>query len=393
MSGPWPTVRLGDVLTRSQESVTLNPDQQYREITVRLWGKGVVQRGAVLGVDVAARRRFVARQSQFILSRIDARNGALGIVPPELDGAIVTNDFPLFSIDEQRLLPAYLGWVCKTAGFVEQCRRASEGTTNRVRLQEVKFMEQEIPLPPLAEQRRVVARIEELTDRIADAQGLRKHAALEADGLWWGTLARQYAPLMSSLDSLDSVCDAIIDNLHSTPRYDGDTYPCIRSQDVGWGTINFASALRTSAAEFRERTSRGEPIAGDVVFVREGDVGRCAVVDGSRKFSLGQRVMLFRPSSRLLPRFLMFQLMSQPVLEAQILKAKTGTTSHHVNIRALRSVLLSVPDLPEQRRVLNGLDTLQPAIQSLKQLQADSAAEFDALLPAVLDRAFRGELL
>lgn len=136
MKKEWPKVRLGEVLTRSEESIALQPDATYREITVKLWGKGVVLRGVVTGAEVAAERRHVARQEQFILSRIDARNGALGIVPSELDGAIVTNDFPVFRIAEQRLSPAYLGWVSRTASFVEECLRASEGTTNRVRLQE-----------------------------------------------------------------------------------------------------------------------------------------------------------------------------------------------------------------------------------------------------------------
>ncbi len=126
---------------------------------------------------------MVARRGQFILSRIDARNGAFGIVPGELDGAIVTNDFPVFIVVENRLLPAYLGWICRTASFVEECKRASEGTTNRVRLQEDKFPAREIPLPPLAEQRRVVARIEELAARIHETCTLRHQAAEETDRL------------------------------------------------------------------------------------------------------------------------------------------------------------------------------------------------------------------
>lgn len=126
---------------------------------------------------------MVARRGQFILSRIDARNGAFGIVPGELDGAIVTNDFPVFIVVENRLLPAYLGWICRTASFVEECKRASEGTTNRVRLQEDKFPAREIPLPPLAEQRRVVARIEELAAQIRETCTLRHQAAEETDSL------------------------------------------------------------------------------------------------------------------------------------------------------------------------------------------------------------------
>jgi len=51
-----------------------------------------------------------------------------------------------------------------------------------------------------------------------------------------------------------------------------------------------------------------------------------------------------------------------------------------------------IPPLPEQRRIVAELDTLQAEIEALKLLQAETAAELDALLPAVLERAFKGEL-
>src|SRR2546423_69248 len=105
----WPTVRLGEVLRRSEETIELQPDVGYRQITVKLWGKGVMLRGILTGAEIAASRQSVARRGQFIFSRIDARNGALGVVPPELDEAIVTSDFPLFNVVLNRLLPAYLG--------------------------------------------------------------------------------------------------------------------------------------------------------------------------------------------------------------------------------------------------------------------------------------------
>src|SRR5687768_15474393 len=103
MSKMWPTVRLGEVLKRVEEIVTVAPDVEYHEVTVKLWGKGVVLRGIVSGAQIAGNRRFVAKAGQFILSRIDARNGAVGIVPPELNGAVVTNDFPLFDVDRTML--------------------------------------------------------------------------------------------------------------------------------------------------------------------------------------------------------------------------------------------------------------------------------------------------
>jgi type I restriction enzyme S subunit len=116
MNPKWPKLTLGEVLRRSDETIALQPDAEYRQITVKLWGKGVVLRGIVTGAEIAASRQMVARRGQFILSRIDARNGALSVVPPELDGAIVTNDFPLFNVVESRLLTAFASWLADASG-------------------------------------------------------------------------------------------------------------------------------------------------------------------------------------------------------------------------------------------------------------------------------------
>jgi type I restriction enzyme, S subunit len=91
MSKAWPRVRLEEVLKRSTETIVPMADAEYREITARLWGKGIIER-KVAGGAVLSGRRFVAHTGQFIASRIDARNGAMGLVPPTLEGALVTAD-------------------------------------------------------------------------------------------------------------------------------------------------------------------------------------------------------------------------------------------------------------------------------------------------------------
>lgn len=122
----WPKAALGDVLSRSSELAVCAPDDEYDEVTIRLWGKGVISRGKVRGADVATARRLV-RANQLILSKIDARNGAIGLVPDELDGAIVSNDFPSFEfVDRTRLDPAFMGWMVRSRHFVELCKAASE---------------------------------------------------------------------------------------------------------------------------------------------------------------------------------------------------------------------------------------------------------------------------
>lgn len=164
----WPKVALGDVLRRSEEPAVIDATAEYHEVTIKLWGKGIVSRGKVRGSDVVSVRRVV-RGNQLILSKIDARNGAIGLVPPELDGAIVSNDFPSFEFrDLGRCDPAFMGWLVRSAPFVELCKAASEGTTNRVRIKEDRFLDQQISLPLLGEQQAVVARLEALTERTLD---------------------------------------------------------------------------------------------------------------------------------------------------------------------------------------------------------------------------------
>lgn len=166
----WPKVALGALLQRSAEPAVINPAAEYHEVTIKLWGKGIVSRGKVRGSDVVSARNVV-HHNQLILSKIDARNGAIGLVPPELEGALVSNDFPSFKFrDHGRCDPAFMGWLVRSASFVELCKAASEGTTNRVRIREDRFLDQELALPPLAEQKAMVARLDQLTEKTRQVQ-------------------------------------------------------------------------------------------------------------------------------------------------------------------------------------------------------------------------------
>jgi type I restriction enzyme S subunit len=69
-----------------------------------------------------------------------------------------------------------------------------------------------------------------------------------------------------------------------------------------------------------------------------------------------------------------------------------GSASPHLNIGALRKFTVYLPSLPEQHWIVAYLDNLQTKIDSLKRLQTETAAELDAMLPSILDKAFKGEL-
>jgi len=376
----WPRVKLSDVLTRSTQIVEPMVDQKYREITVRLWGKGVVERGRLLGASFSG-RRFVAHAGQFIASRIDARNGAMGLVPASLDGALVSNDFPLFDVRADRLFPQYLGWMCRTASFVELCARASEGTTNRVRLKRTDFLDLEIALPSLPEQQCIVARIDEIAGQLADAQTLQDAVLREACELC-RALMREPGAIGTPLRELVSLRAPNVSVRADLNYHFAGVYSFGRGVFVG----NTKSGTEFAYPRLtRLRT-------GDFVYPKlmawEGAFGivppECDGLVVSTEFPV------FEPNlSRVLPAVLDVHFRN-PALWAGIGSASTGTNVRRRRLNPQDFLDLELP-LPSMERQQLLAATYQ-GVQEANARQSESRVMLQALLPAILDRAFAGAL-
>ena len=154
----WKTVRIGDFLKRVKIPIKLDHTKKYNLVTVRMHHQGVVLREEKLGKLIGSNMYRVSK-GQFILSGIDSRNGAFGVVPEELDGAIVTNDFWYFDIDEKAVSRDFFLWLTSTPLFLEACIKSSEGTTNRRRLQPDKFYNFEFVFPEIHHQKALLKKL------------------------------------------------------------------------------------------------------------------------------------------------------------------------------------------------------------------------------------------
>lgn len=149
-------VKIGSFLKRNTDRIEVQDDVLYKRITVKINNGGVYLRDEVKGISIGTKRQTVVKSGQFIVSKIDARNGAFGIIPEELDGAIVTQDFPVFDVDNSKVLTQFLVLVSTTPTFIEFAKSCSSGTTNRKRMDVEEFLEQFIPLPSLHEQKKIL---------------------------------------------------------------------------------------------------------------------------------------------------------------------------------------------------------------------------------------------
>ena len=161
----WKKVKIGDFLKRKRIPVVLDETAKYKLLTVRLYHKGIVLREEKLGALIKS-NMFKVSKGDFILSGIDARNGAFGIVPEELDGAVVTNDFWYFDIDESIIKREYFLWLTTTPIFLDACQKASKGETQRIRLQKEAFFNYEINCPTIDYQDEFLSTIASVIDNI-----------------------------------------------------------------------------------------------------------------------------------------------------------------------------------------------------------------------------------
>src|SRR5437588_11963145 len=118
MSKSFPMVQLGEILTLYQEYIDEPEAKVYPKLSVKLYGKGIVIDTSVDGTSLKMKRHQIAQSGQVILSEIWGKKGAIGLVPPEGDGALCTSHFFLFDICHEKIEKRYLQAIF-TANYLQ----------------------------------------------------------------------------------------------------------------------------------------------------------------------------------------------------------------------------------------------------------------------------------
>jgi type I restriction enzyme S subunit len=386
----WPLVPLGEVLTRCKDEVTLQDLTTYARLTIRLNGRGIDVRDRLLGAEIGTKRQFLARTGQLVLSKIDARNGAFGILPKEGDQAIITGNFWAFDALETRLDASFLRYLTLTQDFVNFCIRASEGTTNRRYLQEEKFLQQVIPLPPVEEQRRIVARVDAIASRTTEARRLREEANAEVTAcfvsersLCFRTSATGRTVPLSEGAHLER--GRFLHRPRNEPRFFGGPHPWIQIGEVE-AAKKYISRYTTTLNDLGLAISRKFPSGTLLVSIAAtiGAVGilgfDCCVPDS---------IVAVQPKEGVDTEYLFHWI---GYARSDLERLAPQSAQKNINLQILSELPLPLPPLDEQRRIVEHLDALEAKLDAVRAEQQASAAKLDALLPSVLDRAFAGQL-
>ena len=149
----WQKKKLGDFLIRSKIPVEIEDSKEYKRVKIRINHNGVSLRDMEQGIKIGTKKQFILKAGQFIVSKIDARYGAFGIAPDEVDGAIITGNFWAYNFDRSKINIDWLNHYTNSPEFYEICERASAGITHRKYLDEKTFLNHEVYLPDADEQK------------------------------------------------------------------------------------------------------------------------------------------------------------------------------------------------------------------------------------------------
>ncbi|VVD78284.1 hypothetical protein PCO31110_00991 [Pandoraea communis] len=376
----WPLVPLGDVCQPALRFEAPQAGTIYRQIGVRLWGEGAYERESIDGANTKYSNFNRIESDDLIVNKIWARNGSVAVATTELCGGYVSTEFPTYTLDGERILPAWMRLITKWRGFWRACDEKAQGTSGKNRIKPGEFLAIEIPLPPLPEQRAIVAKLGELSNKTTQLNAHLDAVEADADALirsyMFGEQADCYEKRkMSELVSLRST-DVAVDNTREY-RFAGV---------YSFGRGVFTSAVKSGSDFAYERLSTVK--AGDFTYPKlmawEGALG--VVPPECDGMVVSPEFPVFTVNTKaVLPEVLDIYFRT-PSVWPQLAALSGGT-----NIRRRRlqpSVFLeyemSVPPMPVQTK----LRDLKGSIGALKVKHAAIRQSNTALIPATLDRIF-----
>jgi type I restriction enzyme S subunit len=177
----WRSARFDEIFERVDRKFLLDDSEQYKCVGVRWYGMGAFVRGRLLGAEISRKQQWLLRSGDIVYNKLFAWKGAFAIADDSVDGCIVSDKFPTYRANSERVDKRWLRYYFQTPILAQQAQTLSKGAAaiSKLTLNPPQFWDLSIPLPPLPEQRRIVARIEELAAKINEVRTLRHKQELD----------------------------------------------------------------------------------------------------------------------------------------------------------------------------------------------------------------------
>jgi type I restriction enzyme S subunit len=389
MRAPWARVSLGELLALRRESVAVEASGIYPNFGIYSFGRGVFGKPSIHGDSTSATTLFRARAGQIIYSKLFAFEGAFAVVPEAMGGHFISNEYPTFDVDEDVAIVEFIRLaITRPAAWAEMAGMTVGMGHRRQRLKPEAFLEFEIDLPPLNEQRAIVFAAERakevvsgLHDEVASLEALRASAREARLGA-----LDDVVPLSDVILGIDGGIGAI-PKCEDRPPEPGE-WGIVKVSAVRPGRF-FPAEAKTLPAKIAV-PDRAKIRAGDILVTRCSGSKRlvgaaCRVPHDPERLILTDFVLRIRPDeSKVDPAFLVEALATRSVREQIEGDIERSTTLRSVSKSRLRALEIPVADIEKQRAIaaeLRWVQTLEGRVSVEFEL---AEATRDSLLAALL---------
>lgn len=403
-------MRIGEFLKRNKTAVTIEEDKTYKRATIKVRNGGIFLRDEEIGSKIGTKNQFLITKGQFLLSKIDARNGAFGVVPEELEGGIITGNFWTFDVNHNIINPHYLALLTTTEAFIRFCEQASNGTTNRHYLQEPLFLNIKVPVPSLDEQDKLVeeynnvinigySRFSEGLIKAHEAQAylsesigvqeLHTNGAKNEISIFeivsfqkiqeWGAdkilCTKIYESSKYETKTLNSDKSLYYDiKRGKSPQYIQNSNVYILNQKcIRWNCIELKHAKPVDTEWLQSIDKDCFTCEGDILInsTGEGTIGRSSIVDKSMEGLLyDSHILLLRLNKEKIdPKYFVYVFNSRYGQEqVENVKSAKTTKQTELGVDNLKKIQLPIPPLNVQKQIISELEVMYNEISELQRI-------------------------
>lgn len=329
------------------------------------------------------------QKGDILIARLPDPLGRACIFP--LDGKYITAvDVAVVRIARGDVNSKYVMYMINSPRFRNEIMKYESGTT-RKRISRKNLDKIEFEIPPLAEQNRVVSRIEELFSELDNGvETLRKTKQQLA--VYRQAVLKDAFSVCGKHVSVASVCTHITDGDHMPPPKAPNGIPFIMISNINGNQIDFSETAFVGRDYYEDIDSNRRPQVGDVLYSVTGSFGIPVLVDFEKEFCFQRHIALLRPNDSILSRYLYYA-MQAPDVYAQASKGATGTAQKTVGLTVLRKILIPYTESKsEQEEIIRDIENKMSVCDGIKKAVDMALQQAEAMRQSILKQAFEGRL-
>jgi len=380
--------KISSFLIRNKTKILIDDNTQYKRVKIKLYNKGVLLRNKAMGRDIGTKKQFIIKKGQFLLSKIDARNGAFGLATDEVDGAIITADFFAYDIDTTKIEPYFLVLLTTTKKFQQFAQSASSGTTGRQRIDEKKFLDVKIPLPPLKIQKSIVENYhkkinlsniqtkeikiinENIKKYLINKLGIKTSNNKNNKIFTFIKFSKlinswSYSDLLN-LNKLDSKYPLKhLKEISSLIMGNSPKSSALNSIGSGYQFIGGASDIKNNIIISNRYINSSAKLSssGDILYLIRATIGKPFILKNS--YYLGRGVAVIRTNEKEISRDYLINILQ--LFEDEIIASGKGSTFKQISKPSLENIKIPLPPIKIQNEITIYIEKLKHKVENLKE--------------------------